>query len=230
MRPWPWLAALVLALALALVSACPPDVPPELAARSPESAQLVSASYALCAVSPQCVRRFHLAEVAAGAGAGAGAGADPDWPLFAHLVDRLAVEMRLDVARTAAIACGDAGPEALYAWRLVLDNYAFCTENELPDERGGCVCRRDKTCHELPGEEFAFGRATYTLVVLVFVAAVLYYGVRTTRELAELRARQGGAPEAEAGAAITPTLVQDSEHDGAVLRHGAVPAAWRLGV
>lgn len=210
-----WLATLVvLATLVALAAACPPDpLPSALASRPVDIAQLVRASYALCITSPQCTRRFHITEAPSD---------EPDWPLFAHLVDRLVVEMQVDVGRAAPIACGDAGAEALYAWRLVLDNYAFCTENELPDERGGCVCRRDKTCHEMAGDEFAFGRATYTLVIVVFIAAVFYYGVRATHELAALRARAPALQPSQV-AACAP-----SSERGVGLRHGAVPVSWRV--
>ena len=180
-------ALLLILAALAGAGAC--EVPAALApTRAPEWRRAAVASYALCAASPQCARRFHLV----------GGSADADWPAFAFLFDALLGDMRINVTRIDALLCGADGAGDAYAWQLVLENFYFCTDNEVPDASApsGCVCRRDKVCHETPGDEYAFSRGSYTLVTLAFLFAVVYYGAKNSHDIALLARSAPAAPRA----------------------------------
>lgn len=166
---------------------------------------LVYVSHEMCIASQQCRRRFHLYAPPTPTPAPV-SNSGPDWHLFAHLLDRLVDEMHVNATSVAGALCGTlhatndsdavqwpavapgASVEARGLWQLVLDNYSFCTENEVPDATAGCVCRRDKVCHETPGEEFAYSRGTFALIVCAFIGLLLYYGPRAAVEIAELRA------------------------------------------
>ena len=164
------LVAVVLYLGVVAVSAIP-----VLNCTSDPLPSLASLSLPLCLSSQQCKRRFYLH-----------VGEEMDMPLFSYLIDRLIDETRLNESTVVATLCPETS-ETSFLWLIFIENYSFCADNELPDMLAGCVCRRDRVCAETPGSELVFGTATFIILLLTFIALILYYGISNARAIAALR-------------------------------------------
>lgn len=148
--------ALLLALSAAARASC---------ADEPLSA-LTAHSRSLCETSERCRRRFYMRE--------------QDPLLFSYLVEQMLSERALNVSVVHALTCDGTHDDM---WLLYLESMHFCTENELPDVAGGCVCRRNKVCHETPSDKYVINSATYIVLLLALIVVVFYYGITLTRAI-----------------------------------------------
>ena len=189
---------------------CSAQSVPRVFAGGPDSASnlLTSISHDLCVVSAQCSRRFFVRPPPA-----------RDDALFAFLVGRMFDEIRVNASLVLAALCGDANTTTgapstrgvsieAPLWMLLLDNYNFCTDNEIPDETAGCVCRPDKVCHETPGDDFEFSRGTFRLLITAFIGLVCYFSFKNSQEIAALDARVSQSVAPPTASSLLPVSVQ----------------------
>lgn len=61
------------------------------------------------------------------------------------------------------------------AWLRMMRMASFCSENEIPDSSGYCICKNGKICDEKPASVFNGDSFSFTMVFIVLIVITVYY-------------------------------------------------------
>lgn len=116
-------------------------------------------SFTICRSDPECARRFFID------------GQAFDINLFRYFFDRFVVETdsREYLENTFA------SDLVKQSWLYTMRQASFCTDNEVADSDGYCVCKNGKVCHEESSSVFNIDVASFNFVFVVLLIATIYY-------------------------------------------------------
>lgn len=127
--------------------------------RPVEYAEVRTISFYLCRSDAECARRFFIDHRAL------------DYSRYMYLFDRFVAETESRQFLIAHFSV-DAVKQG---WLYTMRRANFCTENEVLDSEGYCVCRNGKVCHETSGDVFSFDILSLDFLCIVVIVGVFYY-------------------------------------------------------
>ena len=116
-------------------------------------------SFVICRTDPQCARRFFIDKKTF------------DFNQFRYLFERFADE----IETREYLQNNFAKDIVKKAWLQTMRLASFCTENEIPDSHGNCVCKNGKICHEQPANAYSGDGLSFTVVFIVLILVIIYY-------------------------------------------------------
>lgn len=109
--------------------------------------------------------------------------------LFYYLHARMLDDMGVEPAWVLDDMCR---ANSTRTWKIVLDAYHFCSDNEIPDRHGRCICRPGKVCHEEPSGHYLADIGFNNLLILGLIILLVYLFFRSAsqRSIAQSSAAQ----------------------------------------
>jgi len=95
----------------------------------------------------------------------------------------LHTELLQPLSLSVATVCAE---DAFPLWIALMADHSFCNPNHILDSQHGCMCLSDKQCQELNPSEFQLGEFGKSMLVVLFIAIVLFMGFKVLKAIANV--------------------------------------------